>query len=98
MLRSAQFERDQLGVAMRNGAQPLRASPTIFMNLGVPHDRANFYEHEFQAGKIVVSVRPDGRDEEARTILHSNGAYDFDTMTAASQEPLKRKAPTIRLL
>jgi hypothetical protein len=87
MLRHAQFERDQLGVAMRDGGTATESLSNDFMNLGVPHDRANFYEHEFKAGKIVVSVRADGRDDEARTILNSNGAYDYDAIIPAPLAP-----------
>jgi hypothetical protein len=85
MLRNAQFERDQLGVAMRNGGMATESLSNDFVNLGVPRDRANFYEHEFKDGKIIVSVRPDGREEEARTILNNNGAYDYDAATSAAQ-------------
>ncbi len=85
LLRNAQFERDQLGVAMHNGGASTESLSNDFINLGVPRDRANFYEHEFRAGKIVVSVRPDGREEEVRTILSSSGAYDYDAATPASQ-------------
>src|SRR5689334_2422586 len=77
-LRNAGFGYDQVGVAMQGGA----TTPDLkhdLMNLGVPEERASYYEHEFKSGHIVVSVRPDGRDDEAKNILQGNGAYDFNT-------------------
>lgn len=85
MLRNASFEREQLGVAMRNGGASTESLSNDFINLGVPRDRANFYEDEFKAGNIIISVRPDGREEEARTILSSNGAYDYNSAASAAQ-------------
>src|SRR5437764_2463932 len=76
-LRNAGFGYDQVGVAMQGGA----TTPDLqhdLMNLGVPEEKARYYESEFEAGHIVVSVRPDGRDDEAKNILHGNGAYDYD--------------------
>ena len=47
--------------------------------LGVPEEEAQYYQNELDAGRIVVTVQADGRQEEARSILESNGAYDFNT-------------------
>ena len=87
-LRNAGFGYDQVGVAMQGGA----ATPDLerdLVNLGVPADRAHYYEKEFESGHIVVSVRPDGRDEEASNILRGNGAYDYGTSSTESA-----KSPT----
>jgi len=47
--------------------------------LGVPEEEAQYYQNELDAGRIVVTVQADGRQEEVRSILERNGAYDFNT-------------------
>lgn len=84
MLRGADFGQDQVGVALPGASTVTNGLANDFMKLGVPKERASFYEHEFNAGHIVVSVRPDGREKEAKDILRSNGALDFDGPDAAS--------------
>ncbi|MCX6023210.1 MAG: hypothetical protein NTZ05_16090 [Chloroflexi bacterium] len=49
------------------------------VDLGVDEDDARFYDEEFRAGHTVVTVRSDGRDEEAAAILYAHYAYDVDT-------------------
>ena len=93
-LRNAGFGYDQVGVAMQGGA----TTPDLkhdLMNLGVPEDHASYYEHEFKTGHIVVSIRPDGRDDEAKNILHGNGAYDFNTPKTESDRPAPSSEPPV---
>ncbi len=81
-LKQAGFDYDQIGLAM-----PGKSSSNLLndlVNLGVSRERATYYDQEFREGRIVVSVRPDGRDQEARDILYGNGGYDFDRRTAAT--------------
>ena len=47
--------------------------------MGVPEEEARYYESEFQAGRTIVTVQPDGRQQEALDILRRNGAYDATT-------------------
>jgi hypothetical protein len=47
--------------------------------LGLPEEEAQYYQNELDAGRFVVTVQADGRQEEARSILGGNGAYDFKT-------------------
>jgi hypothetical protein len=49
------------------------------IGLGIPEEEATYYEEEFKAGRTVVSVRADGRYNEATEILQRNGAYDYGT-------------------
>jgi len=42
--------------------------------MGVPEEEAAYYESEFQAGRAVVTVRAEGRAEEAAAILSRHGA------------------------
>jgi uncharacterized protein (TIGR02271 family) len=51
-------------------------------NLGLPEEEATFYNREFEAGRTVVMVRTNDRQQEAYTILHRYGAYDFNTGSA----------------
>jgi hypothetical protein len=44
--------------------------------MGIPEEEATFYEGEFQAGRILVTVRTNGRFDEARAILDRSGGYD----------------------
>jgi hypothetical protein len=43
---------------------------------GVSENDASFYEGEFHHGRIIVSVKADGRADEAREIVSHHGAYD----------------------
>src|SRR5438045_3978774 len=51
------------------------------IGLGVPEDEARYYESEFNAGRILVTVKADGRFNEARDIMYRLGAYDVDHRT-----------------
>ena len=75
-LRSAGFAYDQIGVATQANQNVNLAED--FLDLGLSQDRANYYDQEYRKGRTVVSVRPDGRDQEALNILRSNGGYDYD--------------------
>src|SRR5438067_1415826 len=52
--------------------------------MGVPEEEARYYESEFQAGRTIVTVQPDGRQQEALDILRRNGAYDATTRPATA--------------
>jgi Heat induced stress protein YflT len=47
--------------------------------LGLPEEEARYYQNELDAGRIIVTVQADGRQQDAREILESNGAYDIHT-------------------
>jgi hypothetical protein len=44
--------------------------------VGVPEEEAKYYESEFNEGRLLVTVRADGRANEAGAILHHHGAMD----------------------
>jgi hypothetical protein len=48
------------------------------IGLGIPEEEAQYYEEEFRSGRILVTVRANGREEEAREILLSHGAVGVD--------------------
>jgi uncharacterized protein (TIGR02271 family) len=82
-LRQAGFGYDQVGVATQsqNNVNLLND----LTGLGVSRDFASYYDQQYKNGRTVVSVRPDGRDEEAHTILHQYGAYDYDHQSGYNQ-------------
>jgi uncharacterized protein (TIGR02271 family) len=51
-------------------------------SMGVPEEEARYYDDEFKAGRTVVTVKADGRYDEARAILQRLGAYDYEARGA----------------
>jgi len=47
-------------------------------SMGVPEEDAHYYDEEFKGGRTIVTVKADDRYDEARSILHSHGAYDVE--------------------
>jgi uncharacterized protein (TIGR02271 family) len=78
-LENIGFTRDQLGFALHEGGPVTHSLLQDLVNLGVSEDRGRYYENEYEAGRPVVSVRTDGREQEAADILQQYGAYDQDT-------------------
>jgi uncharacterized protein (TIGR02271 family) len=54
------------------------------VGMGVPEEEAHYYESEFNEGRMLVTVKADGRYQEARDILRRNGAYDIEDRDAVS--------------
>ena len=46
------------------------------IGLGIPEEEARYYDEEFRAGRILVTVGARGRLDEAQSILARNGGYD----------------------
>ncbi|GCF10456.1 YsnF/AvaK domain-containing protein [Dictyobacter arantiisoli] len=82
-LEQAGFIEEQLGVAAPTEKHIDLLS--ALRNLDVPTERANYYAQEFSNGRTVVSVRPDGRTQEALAILRRYGAEDYDQSRAPTQ-------------
>ena len=51
---------------------------------GIPEEEAQYYQGEFEAGRTIVTVKADGRYDEAASILRRHGAYDMHTTTGAA--------------
>src|ERR671936_1311148 len=49
------------------------------VGMGIPEEEASYYESEFQAGRILVTVNCAGRCDEAREVMRRFGAYDVET-------------------
>jgi len=44
------------------------------VGMGVPEEEAHYYDSEFRAGRVIVTVKADGRYQEASSILARYGA------------------------
>jgi len=73
------FTRDQIGMAVREGGPITTNLYSDLVNLRVPEAHARYYDDEFRAGRVVVSVRSDGREQDAMNVLLSHGAYAYGT-------------------
>ena len=51
--------------------------------MGVSDEEAGYYQGEFKQGRILVTVKADGRYMEAQEALRRAGAYDVDSSRAA---------------
>jgi len=47
------------------------------IGLGIPEDESGYYESEFKSGRTIVTVKADGRHDEAAALLRRFGAYDI---------------------
>ncbi len=83
-LKDAGFDDDQIGIAYREHGLTAPELATQLMDLGVPQARAEYYENELKAGHIVLSVVPEGREQEALQIFRSNGGYDEADITSTT--------------
>ena len=83
-LEDAGFAKDQIGVALREGGIVTHSLLQDLVKLGVPEDRGLYYESEYKAGRPILSVRADGREQEATSILQQYGAYDQGTQQSTA--------------
>jgi uncharacterized protein (TIGR02271 family) len=49
------------------------------VGMGVPEEHAKYYEGEAKAGKTLVTVRANGRYDDAQRTLRDYGAYDVES-------------------
>lgn len=49
--------------------------------LGIPEEEAGYYQSEFQAGRTLVTVRADGRGQDASDIMQRYGAINRHAIT-----------------
>src|SRR6266702_7689018 len=61
------------------------------VGMGVPEEEAHYYAGEFHSGRTLVTVRAEGRQQEAINILHHYGGYDAGTRLGQVQQT---QAPT----
>lgn len=85
-LYQAGFDRNQLGMAWRDGGDQNINYLDDLREHNVAQDIAQFYDNEFRSNRVVVSVNPMGRDQEARDILRSYGGYDYENRGSAGNQ------------
>jgi len=75
-----------LGVLLSSAAAGAAAAGLAgaLIGLGLPEEEAKYYEGEFHAGRIIVSVKADGRYDEALATLRRCGGYDYSTNSERS--------------
>jgi uncharacterized protein (TIGR02271 family) len=73
-LMSAGFSKDQIRYSVSKGGSGITNS---LENLGLPEQEATFYNGEFEAGRTVVVVNTNDRQQEASQILSRYGGYDY---------------------
>ncbi len=73
-LQHAGFSNDQMRYSARKGGTGITDS---LQNLGLPQEEATFYNSEFEAGRTVMTVNTDDRQQDAYDIMHRYGAYDY---------------------
>ena len=83
-LKQAGFGYDQVGVATQ-GQGNVNLLHDL-SDLGVSNDMASYYDQEYKNGRTVVSVRPDGQDQQAHEILHRYNGYDYEHQTGYNQQ------------
>jgi len=62
----------------------LGAIAGALVGMGIPEEHARYYEGEVKAGRTLVTVRADGRYDDARQILRDYGAYDIESRPEAA--------------
>jgi hypothetical protein len=62
------------------------------IGLGIPEEEAKYYDREFQAGRVVVTVNAGARFQEAQSILAENSGYDM----LSAPEGAQRRAAMAR--
>ena len=75
-LQNAGFSNDQIRYSVHKGGSGILDSLT---DLGFSPNEANFYNGEFEAGRTVVTVKTDDRQQEVYDILRRNSAYDANS-------------------
>jgi hypothetical protein len=69
-------------LASAAGAAAVGGIVGALIGLGLPEEEAKYYETEFKAGRTLVTVKADGRADEAWAILIRHGAYNWHTTSA----------------
>jgi hypothetical protein len=70
-----------LGTALTGAAigAGVGAVAGALIGMGIPEEEAHWYENEVKGGRTLVTVRADGRYDEAQALLRRHGAYDVET-------------------
>ena len=73
-----------LGVILSNAAVGAGVGGLVgaLIGAGIPEDEAQYYQGEFESGRTIVTVRADGRGDDAMAVLRRYGAYDMSSRPA----------------
>jgi len=55
------------------------------IGLGIPEEEAEFFDQEFKEGRTIVTVKADGRYDQAMAVLRRFGAYDMHGAEATAR-------------
>src|SRR4051812_17919186 len=75
-----------LGVVLSNAAAGAGIAGLLgaLVGAGIPEHEAKYYQGEFEAGRVIVTVNAGGRAAKASEILQRHGAYDVKTRRSAT--------------
>jgi len=70
-----------LGVILSNAAAGAGIVGLVgaLVGAGLPEHEAKYYQDEFEAGRVIVTVNAANRADEAVAILRRHGAYDMSS-------------------
>ncbi len=88
-----------LGVILTNAAAGagLGGLAGALIGVGIPEDEAQYYQDEFEGGRAIVTVHPEGRADEARAILLHYDAYDMSSRGNVRGEVMAPKTGTLEV-
>jgi len=75
-----------LGMMLANaaGGAAIAGLTGALVGAGIPEEEASYYETEFHSGRTIVTVKSEGRFDDANSILRRFGAYDMHTAGSAT--------------
>src|SRR5262249_37677373 len=75
-----------LGVILSNAAAGAGIGGLVgaLVGAGVPEDEAQYYQGEFEAGRMIVTVQAEGRADAARAVLRRYGAVGSSALSTGS--------------
>jgi Heat induced stress protein YflT len=71
-------------LASAAGGAAIAGIAGALVGLGIPEAEATYYEGEVKSGRTLVTVKTEGRYDEAYTILRRHSAYDHQNRTAGA--------------
>ena len=79
-LQRVGFSNGQIKYSVQKGTEGILDG---LVGMGIPYGEADFYNNEFFAGRTIVAVKANQRQQEAHNILRLSGAYDAHERAAA---------------
>lgn len=69
LLRQVGFSEDQIEIVIPGAGVNTHRLFDDLMNMGLPEEEVSYYQHEFELGRSIVSVKHNGRQLEAFNVL-----------------------------